>query len=198
MSEQIITLTNLISEKKESILSKWFDVILATYPAETSKFMRRQKDRFANPVGYSILQGVEGLFDCLIQKADAAKVSTFLDDIIRVKAVQESSAVQALSFVFALKTVVREELAEDIRKIDLNGTKNSGWIIEELLEFESRIDEQALLAFDIYMQCREKLYEIRANDVKDQTFRLLQQANLIYNRKDRASDSADENDKDTG
>ncbi len=192
MPDQIMTVINLISDKKEIILKRWFDVILDTYPAETSKFMRRQKDRFANPVGHSILQGVEGLFDCLIRKeTNAGEVSAFLDDIIRVKAVQDSSAVQALSFVFSLKTVVREELAEDLRK-------DGGRIVEELLDFESRIDKQALLAFDIYMQCREKLYEIRANDVKAQTFRLLQQANLIYNRQDRTSGSTDENtDKNT-
>jgi len=191
-----MTVINLISDKKEIILKRWFDVILDTYPAETSKFMRRQKDRFANPVGHSISQGVEGLFDCLIRKADAGEVSAFLDDIIRVKAVQESSAVQALSFVFALKTVIREELAEDIGKADW--AEAGKQIVEELLDFESRIDKQALLAFDIYMQCREKLYEIRANDVKAQTFRLLQQANLIYNRQDRTSGSTDENtDKNT-
>lgn len=194
MPDQIMTITNLISEKKDIILKRWFDVILDTYPAETSKFMRRQKDRFANPVGHSILQGVEGLFDCLIQKAEAGDASAFLDDIIRVKALQDPSAVQALSFVFALKTVVREELAEDIR----TETKNGNRLVEELLVFESRIDKQALLAFDIYMKCREKLYEIRANEVKNQTFRLLQQANLIYDRKNRISGSTDKNTEETG
>ncbi len=175
---------NLILEKKDNIIKKWFDVILDTYPDETSRFMRRQKDRFANPVGYSILQGVKGLFDCLTSKTDSGDVSAFLDDIIRVKAVQDSSAVQALSFVFSLKTVVRQELADDIRK-SLTDVKNGNQIMEELLDFESRIDKQALLAFDIYMQCREKIYEIRANDVKNQTFRLLQQANLVYEHKNR-------------
>jgi len=36
-----------------------------------------------------------------------------------------------------------------------------------------------LLAFDIFMRCREKLYDIKANEMRHMTFRLLQQANLI-------------------
>ena len=173
-----MTVKDLISEKRDTILSRWFDVILSTYPSETSKFMKKQKDRFANPVGHSVVQGLNGLFDCLIQGSGSGEVSAFLDDIIRVRALQDFSAAQALSFIFQLKSVVRDELAEDIQK-------GEGRIIEELFDFESLIDEQVLLAFNIYLQCRERIYEIRANEVENRTFRLLQQANLICNIHER-------------
>jgi len=36
-----------------------------------------------------------------------------------------------------------------------------------------------LLAFDIYMECREKVYEIKANESKDRTLRAFARAGLI-------------------
>jgi hypothetical protein len=37
----------------------------------------------------------------------------------------------------------------------------------------------ALNAFNIYMKCREHIYEIRVNEVKTMTSRFLRKANLI-------------------
>jgi hypothetical protein len=50
---------------------------------------------------------------------------------------------------------------------------------EEMTILEARIDEMALLSFDIYMKCKERIYEIKADEVKRMTFRLIQKANLI-------------------
>jgi len=36
-----------------------------------------------------------------------------------------------------------------------------------LLELEQKIDDMSLLAFDIYMKCREKLYELKATELQD-------------------------------
>jgi len=47
------------------------------------------------------------------------------------------------------------------------GVKNNETeISEELLNFEQRIDKIALMAFDIYMECREKIYEIKIKEFK--------------------------------
>jgi hypothetical protein len=45
--------------------------------------------------------------------------------------------------------------------------------------FDSKVDHLALLAMDVYSQCREKLYEVRVGEVKNRSFRLLQRANLL-------------------
>ncbi len=55
---------------------------------------------------------------------------------------------------------------------------------EELVIFESRIDAIALHAFDSFMKCREKIYEIKTNETKNMTFRLLQKAQLISQTKE--------------
>ncbi|NTW35488.1 MAG: multidrug effflux MFS transporter [Syntrophobacteraceae bacterium] len=50
---------------------------------------------------------------------------------------------------------------------------------EDLVEFEQKVDEMALLAFNVYSDCRERLYELRVNEVKNRSFRLLQRADLL-------------------
>ncbi|OGK11598.1 MAG: hypothetical protein A2W80_01200 [Candidatus Riflebacteria bacterium GWC2_50_8] len=172
-------LKRLLSEKKSAVLRRWFDDIVETYPPDTSQFLKKQKNQFANPVGSTILQGIENIFDGLLKGLDKNEISPFLDNIIRIRAVQDFTPPQALSFIFLLKKIIRNEIAKEISDNELS---------EELLEFESEIDNLALISFDIYMQCREKLYEIKANEVKRMTFRLLQQANLLTEIKDEESD----------
>ena len=60
-----------------------------------------------------------------------------------------------------LKKAIREKLKEELQEAR---------VVEELLEFESRIDEMALLAFDVYMQCREKIYQIRTREQRRRSY----------------------------
>ncbi len=75
-----------------------------------------------------------------------------------------------------LKNVVRQELGSE-------ALAQQG-IAEELVTFESAVDDLALYAFDLYMKCREKIYELKANEARSMTFRLLQQARLIVDNQD--------------
>jgi hypothetical protein len=171
-------LNDLLHEKRSAILKKWFDIIVETYPAETALFLKNKKNKFANPVGSIICEGIENIFDEILKGIDSERVSPFLDNIIRVRAVQDFLPSQATSFVFLLKDVIRQELSREIRH---NG------ITEELLEFESRIDSLAKLSFDIYMSCREKIYEFKAMDLNNQTYSLLKRAKLIIDLEEQES-----------
>jgi len=164
-------LKNLLSEHKPAILRRWFNLIVETYPSDASALYRREKDQFLNPVGYTIARQIEIIYDELFQGMNRERLSLSLDDIARIRAVQEFSPSQALVFVFLLKKAMREELDDEIRR-DV--------ALEELLEFESRIDELALLAFDAYVKCREKIYDIRANELRDRSKILLERMNLMY------------------
>lgn len=171
-------LENLLLKKRSAILERWFHLILETYPPETAKFLKKQKDRFANPVGAAISEGIEGIFDQLCQGIDYGKVSPFLDKIIRVRAIQDFFPSQAIAFIFLLKPVLREELESEIRENDVS---------EELLALESRIDDLALISFDIYMQCREKIYDMKFNEVRNKTYSLLKKTNLLYEIPEKVS-----------
>ena len=164
-------LKSLLLQKKSPIVKKWCDVVLSTYPQESQKFLRKQKDQFANPVGRTVFEGIESIFDELLHEANSDKIALFLDDIIRVRAVQEFSPSQAVGFIFGLKKVIREELESEILKEGIS---------EELAAFDNRIDGLALLCFDTYTACRQQMADIRVKEVRTRSERLLQMAGLAY------------------
>ena len=92
----------------------------------------------------------------LVENRDLAEVSKPLEDIIKIRAVQEFAPSQAVSFVYQFKNIVRQELAKE---------KNVDEILASLAPLEARIDKVALMAFDFYMNCRERLHQIRVNEV---------------------------------
>lgn len=165
-----IEFRNLLQTKRAAILQRWFEAIMETYPTDTSGFLKDQKDRFRNPVGHTFTQGMDKLVEALITGNGFDEELPFLDDIIRVRAVQDFTPAQALNFVFYLKRVVREELEKEIRQNQM---------YNELLKFEDQIDQLALYSFNIYVKCREQLYELRTDELKRMTFTLLKRANLM-------------------
>ena len=154
----------LLREKRTHLVDRWRQLVFDSYPLETRRFLHKEKDRFQNPLAYRLSKGIEGLFGALLQEIEVEELKGFLDEIIRIKAVQDFSPSQALAFIFLLKGLVREELAEELRDQEL---------ARECLELESIIDGMALLGFDVYMQRREKLSEIRINEIKRQVSGLM-------------------------
>jgi hypothetical protein len=68
-----------------------------------------------------------------------------------------------------LKEVIRDALSESIDVFP-----------EAFQRMEGKIDEMALISFNIYMECREKLYQLRVDEIKNRTARLLQRADFIW------------------
>ena len=159
-------MAQLVSQK-EAIAGKWLTRVIDTYPPETARFLRSQKDPFANPVGHATRQGLNTLVELLNAELDETAARAALDPVIRVRAIQAFSPAQAVGFVFELKAILRECLGP--------ASQNS----EELGLLEGRVDQLALVAFDIYMQCREKIYELKANEMKNTTYKAFARAGLI-------------------
>jgi len=164
-------LTDLLTQKRSPIVKKWRDLILQTYPEQSQGFLRKQKDQFANPVGRTIFEGIEAIYDELVGEANSDKLCLLFDNMVRVRAVQEFTPSKAVGFVFGLKAIIREELATEI---------SQGDIFEELADFDRRIDGMALLCFDVYSECRQKISDIRVNELRNQSHRLLKMAGLAY------------------
>jgi len=164
-----MNLETILTQKGPTILSKWLKRLLETYPSDAQRFLKKQKDHFANPVGTTLKTEGENLYKEVLGGMDPERLSLFLDRMIRIRAVQDFTPSQAISFVFFLKVIMREEIGKEVREPRL---------LDEWMIFESRFDELALLAFDIYMRCRERIYEIRANEAKNQVSRLLLKAGL--------------------
>ena len=99
-------------EKKSTILKKWLDQILDTYPDDAKRFLKEQKDPFANPVGNTISREIQHLYDEFLKGIDPEKMSPILDRIIRIRAIQDFSPSQAVSFIFILKGIAALPVAE--------------------------------------------------------------------------------------
>lgn len=163
--------SKLMVEKKSEYLTKWFHLMLEGYPDQTASRLKNEKNQFANPVGHNYLEGLTGIYDCLLNKAKSEDFKPFVEQIIKIKAVQDGSPSQAMAFIFILKQVIRDGFRVEIDKGRISP--------RELLDFESRIDDIALLAFTVYLECREKVYQLRIDEV-NRNFKMLERA--VYGR----------------
>lgn len=164
---------HFLAQNRAAILERWNHLIVETYPPNTSRFLRRERDRFINPVGYTISREIGVLYEELLGEMDVDRISGSLENIMKIRSVQDFSPSEGVVFVLLLKKTIREKLGSEISDVR---------IFEEWSTLESKIDTLALLAFDIYMKCREKIFEIKVNEVKGETqriLRLLERTSLI-------------------
>lgn len=164
------SLKGLIEKKKSEILKNWFEATMQTYAPDTARFYQGQKDQFANPVGNITSNGLAFLLDQLLNDFDPDAIKGHLDPIVRIRAVQDFNPSQATAFILLLKKVLRKNLANEVQDTAM---------AMELLAFETRIDQLCLMAFDIYMACREKIYQLQANDMRSQALKAFKRAGLI-------------------
>ena len=158
----------LLAANKQEVLKSWFQATIDSYPAETARFLKNQKDPFANPVGQTTFQSLDVLLDALTTGAGREVMAKALDPILRIRAVQTFTPSKATNFIFSLKQILRQHLLVD--------AGNGGVDMDDL---DRRIDEMAMVAFDIYVACREKIYELKATESRKQFFGSLKRAGLI-------------------
>jgi hypothetical protein len=162
-------LNRLLEAKKTFIVKKWFEQVMSGYDPDTAVFFKMQKDAFANPVGTTTSTVLEELFDAILEKKDADTISTIVDPLIRIRAVQSFTPSQAIGFILILKQTVRDVLKNEITDISLN----------DIFSFENEIDKAALIGFNIFMVCREKIYSLRTNEERNKIYKAFARAGLI-------------------
>ena len=69
-----------------------------------------------------------------------------------------------------MKTVIRDHLKKEL---------SDSRVVQSLFAFESRIDSLSLYAFDIYMECREKIYDLKSNVERSKVYEAFKRAGLI-------------------
>ncbi len=153
------SLAAALLERKDEIVREWLERTLHTYPESITRFLSNEKDPFRNPVGYTLREGLSSLLTGLIRAEDTLDMAPVLDGIVRIRAVQDFSASQAVAFIFLLKHVLGQELQDEIARFP-----------GEFALLETRIDELALLSFDIFMKCREQIHEIKTSEARRMLF----------------------------
>jgi len=105
--EQVLNLNSFLAENKETLLTRWFHLVLEAYPKETARHFKNDKSQFANPIGHNIHEGLSTIYEELIQEMNEDNLYKALDRVLRIMAIQDITPSQAVLFLFKLKTVVR-------------------------------------------------------------------------------------------
>lgn len=171
---------NILTTKRSEVIKRWFDHVVKTYPADSAQFLLNIKDQFSNPIGATTHKCLEDVFDALVAGKNRGELIPLLDPAIRIKAVQEFSPSASVSFVLYLKTVVRDLLEKEIKSGDVGRL--------DLEHFDQKVDGLCLIAFDIYMGCREQIFRFRADHVKSRTLKLLEKADILCEVPDVGTD----------
>jgi hypothetical protein len=151
------------------IAAMWFDAVLASYPYDKNKFLATKDDVFMNPVGVNIRESIKILLtEVLNTKPDYDKISELLDPIMRIGAVQDFGPGKACAFLFSLKEILRKEVKDKSKSF-----------YEELDQLSKKLDMAALVGFEKYMECREKIFELKARHVKERTLNILRVHNIL-------------------
>jgi len=150
-------LRRLLRANSDAIVGRWLDCVLRTYAKDAAAAFARQKDPFANPVGHSLRVGTRAIFDSILAGEECDQVNRPLSEVIKIRAVQQFTASQAVGFVFLLKDAIRDQLGD---------VTSDAAIMAELEGLDRVIDRVALQAFDVFVECREQLCELRVNEVK--------------------------------
>lgn len=172
------TFEELMRSQRSDLIQAWFQSALSTYPADTAHFLKKQKDPFANPVGATLSRELELIFEELLKEQSSDQLAESVDAIIRIRAVQDFSPSQAVSLFMRFKEVLQSRLEPTVRE--------RGWQ-RELREMENRVDELCLLAFDVYVKCREKIWELKANEARQRVSYILRKWDKQQSRNDEPS-----------
>ncbi len=152
-----MTLLNTLASHRREILDEWIERIYASYPSDTVVSFRREGSPFGNPVGTRMSQSAEAILNGFLMGATPESLRQPVDDIVRIRAIQGFSPSDAVSFMFLLRSTVYDLLSagekQSLSSDDLNGL--CGWI-----------EAMAALSFDIYMECREQIFNLRISELK--------------------------------
>lgn len=166
-----LSLVELLKANKSGLIKKWINEALDVYPSESAKFMRNKRDRFHNPVGSNLSEALDELFDQLLVGLEREKAAPLVDRCVRIRAIQDMPAAAAVGFIFSLKHFMREALAKEI--------KERPSLLVELFVIENQVDALALIAFDVYMKCREQIYHLKAEEVKRLYYQAIRRSDIF-------------------
>lgn len=164
-----------LAVRREVVIDRWIESVIDAYPEETATFLKEQPNRFANPVGARLREGLALIVDGLVAGGDPNDLRPALDLVIRVRAVQDLTPSAAVGFIFDLKKIVRDVVSD-------------GCEVSE--DFDRSVDNLGLVAFEVYMSCREQLWSIRAEEIRNQSLGILERMQEWREKRARESETA--------
>lgn len=163
-------LNQLMQKQHEELQMQWFEQAIAAYPAEAHKYFVKVKNEFTNPVGSNIYRSLGHLLEELSGERDADQLYQHLEMILKIRAVQDLKPSKALAFLPSLKNLIQTVFQDEIKSGEISQ--------KELEDLFTDIDTLMLIAFDLYSESKEMLYNLRIAQIKE-TNDILQRANLL-------------------
>jgi len=161
----------LIGKNFDTILQKWNQSIIDSYPQESGKYLLENKNKFSNPVGYTIENSLKPILEAVKDMSFDEKAKKSLDDIIRIRAVQDFSPSDALGFIKSLRAIIISELSSNI---DYSPGKG------DFLKLDRIFDEISSFSIDTYVDLRERIFRIKSNETRNGFERMIERLNGKY------------------
>ncbi len=141
----------------DGIAKAWLIQVIQSFSLHGQPFLEQTKDPFRNPMGHAIQENLPIVLQEILGGMDHPRLAAALEAIVRIRAVQEVPPSQAVSFLFQLAPILRERW------------KALPTEQEEVLQ---HTQQAALIAFDLYMACREKIFALQADEARRRTAQL--------------------------
>ena len=153
-----MTPTAVPARTRDRFVEEWLASTLQTYPEQTGRFLRDERDPFRNPVGQTLRTGLTALVAELLGDFDRPRVAAALEAIVRIRAVQDFTPAEAVGFVLLARRAARA----------VAGDGDPG--VGPLDALDARVDDMALVAFDLYARCREEIHAIGARAARRRVY----------------------------
>lgn len=143
------------AETKETILEDWLAEAARTYSEQAAQTLLDVRDPFHNAVGCALREGLAALLDAVLADEWPDAAGAALDRLVRIRAVQDFTASQAVSFLLLVKPVLRIRLGESRSRMEA---------------LEDRVDRLMLMAFDLFTVCREQSRQIQLDEARRRVY----------------------------
>lgn len=158
-------LQELLEHHRNRIQQRWLGLIFESFPAKGQEFFRLEANQFHNPIGHTLRAETAALLQGVINGTPPEDLAHSLERIVKIRAVQDCLPSEATAFVFHLKEAIRDSVSEHL---------DQGEFSKELSALELTIDRLARDAFDHYMLCKQRIFEIGARAEKMRVAKLLE------------------------
>jgi len=163
------SLISFFTEHSSAIRKSWFKALVSEYPEESARHIGSSTDEFANPIGHVIGEVADSMVKGLAEGAPASELAERMFPLIKIKAVQSFTPAEAMNCLLALKRMV-------LSRLKTSGHEDAEAIAASV---DLLFDEMLCLCFNLYCQCRDKLHEVKEDELKRNLFMLLKRSGAL-------------------
>lgn len=138
----VSVMQELLKKNKDLILRKWIAY------GEGPSLSKREPHPLLNPASHIIHTEWQEFYESLSDGNELC--AAMLQETIRLKAIQQQSPSEALSFIHELRNLIRQT------------TGNA----EGMKELEVKLDKVLMESFDLYMKNRELIFKLKMEEYK--------------------------------